>query len=278
MVVGSIKAGYLGIASIDGTMVRCQDFSMNPKQEPKFYDHIFGLRDAAQASLFGGKGDIGALNPQKILWRPGVKIYQGGMSFPLTERIGTLFFDLARTGNDFNLEFAYDCESGRLFEGCKVNSYTFTVTAGDLATVNVDIIGMKASPTGGLSYDVDEKLLTWDDFQIASASLDTSIQSLTLNVNNNCKPVYTAGGNAELKLNPIRIRVGMQEVTGSIAIYNKGAPLRFMEDIAESTPLTITSSSGERSLNVIFKPQERSASIGPVISQLSFVGVDHAMG
>lgn len=281
MAIGYVKAGYMGIADIDGQKIRCTEFSVSPKQEPLFYDHIVGLRDTTpnvDAGVFQGKADIGALNAQKIIWRPGVKTFQGGMSFPLTDLSGASLFNYARTGDNFSLSFQYDCgEIGRTYSSCKVNGYTFSVSAGDICNVQVDIMAIECvEDTFEPSYEEVEKLVTWDDVKLGGLSSPAS--AFTFTINNNCKPIYTAGGNNILKLSPAKIRVGMQEVTGSITFYNKERDLSFMDNITDPTTITLTAGPLETELNVIFKPIEISGRSGPVLSTLAFVGVDHALG
>jgi len=273
-----INAGFLGLAEVNGTKIRCQDFSMNPRQDALFYDHIVGLRDSIPDSIFAGKGDVGNLNIQKTIWRPSVKIYQGGIGYPLIAE--DPLFELARLGDKFDLTFSYDCESGRKFTGCVVNSYTFSVTAGDIASITADIMATGLTDSGSLGrYTEEEKIVTWDDFTITATGsgggdLD-SIQSMTFTVNNNCKPIYTAGANNVFDLNPLTIRVGMQEVSGIISYYGKGADLIYMGDLGS---IDISSTIFNATLNVLFKPQERTSSLGPIISPLPFVGVDYALG
>ncbi len=271
----SINAGFLGLAEVNGSKLRCNDFSMNPRQDALFYDHIIGLRDNIPSTLFGGKGDANQLNKQKVMWRPSVKICQGGIGYPLIET--DPLFELAKKGNSFNLTFAYDCESARTFIDCVVNTYTFSVTAGDIATITADIMARTVTESGPLGiYDAESKMVTWDDFDIITkGGADAEIQSMTFTVNNNCKPVYTAGANNILNLNPLAIRVGMQEVSGSISYYGKGADL---VSIGGEGTITLSSTEFNVDLNVLFKPQERASSIGPVIAPLLFVGRDYALG
>ncbi|MFA7219546.1 MAG: phage tail tube protein [Synergistaceae bacterium] len=281
MAIGNVKAGYMGIADIDGQKIRCTEFSVNPKQEPLFYDHIVGLRDSTpdvDGGVFQGKADIGALNAQKIIWRPGVKTFQGGMSFPLTDLSGASLFNYARTGSNFILSFQYDCnEIGRTYSFCKINSYTFSVSAGDICNVQVDIMAIECVEQIIESvYEEVEKLVTWDDVKLDA--LGTPASSFTFTINNNCKPIYTAGVNEERKLSPAKIRVGMQEITGSMTFYNKERDLSFMDSITDPTTISLAAGPLETELNVIFKPIEISGRSGPVLSTLAFVGVDHALG
>jgi len=282
MAIGDIKPGFSGIAIVDGQLVRCTNFNINPRQDALFYDHTIGLRDNIPGYLFEGKGDNGSLNPQKIIWRPSVKLYQGNIDYPLTSENKGPLFEHAKRGSDFNINFAYNCEIGRTFTNCKVNGYTFTATAGDICNISADIMATNGVDSDGVwqSYTTEEKIVTWDDVKITIENISSPIiNGFTFTINNDCKPVYTAGGNNLLSLNPILLRVGIQEVTGTISFYNKGEILSFMEDIEEPRAIEIKMSDAfSVDMSVIFKPQERTSAISPVISQLSFVGVDFALG
>jgi hypothetical protein len=282
MAIGNINPGFLGIADIGTKRIRCNDFNVNLKQEALFYDHTIGLRDNIPTYLFEGKGDTGQLNPQKIIWRPGVKICQGGIGFYMDEDNVSTLFDEAKRGSDFDMSFTYTCNDiKRNFYGCKVNNYTFSVTASDIATVSADIMAMDMEDSTGIDlYTEERKIVTWDDIKVIVDGVgDIPIQSITFSVNNNCMPIYTAGANNDNSLSPLKIRVGMQEITGTISYYNKGDSLKFFEDVISPSTINITSSDGYSvNLNVIFKPQERAGSVSAVISPLAFVGVDFALG
>jgi hypothetical protein len=272
----SIKAGFLGYAIVDGIIIRCNDFSLNPKQDVLFYDHIVGLRDSIPSSIFSGKGDIGNLNIQRKVMRPGVKICQGGINYPMIE--SDPLYMLAKTADDFDLSFNYSCNSiKRTFINCKVNNYNFTITSGDFATVSVDIIAqtVSESESGADLYNDEIKMITWDSFSISTPVIDSFINSFSLTINNNCNPVYTAGANNVLNLNPLGIRVGMQEISGTISYYSDCAPLA---GVGEPTTIQIASTGISEELNVVFKPQEINGSIGPMICPLNFVGINYALG
>ena len=275
MAFGQIHAGYLGYAIVGGSTLRCSDFNVNPRQDMLFYDHTRGLRDSAYGGLFSGKSDASAHNAQKVLGRPSVKIHQGSITYYLTERGGDPLYKMAANGDEFNMAFKYTCGVGRVFTYCRVNSYTFTATAGDIVTINAEIICRNCSDSGIDSiYSTMEKLVTWDAVQV-SGPADLPMQSVSFTINNNCIPIYTAGGNKSLNLNPVKIRVGMQDVNGSIGYYNKGIGLHFL-DAASRSVLGISAPGFSAQLNVIYKPEERTASVSPVISSLPFVGVDVA--
>ena len=285
----AINGGYLGIAQINGNKFRCTAFTVNVKQDVQFYDHILGLRDSAPSGN-SIKGDVGELNVQKYAWRPGVKVVSGNISFPAT--VGSLqqVYDLAQTGDDFTLRFDYSCpgEVRRTFSFCKINSMSFSVTAGDIVNVELDIIGraIVEDEDGSPRFRTSQKLITWDVVRVTSDSSD-EVFSLNFTVNNNCMPIYTAGSNQTNDLFPKKIRVGMQEVTGIISYYKKGVDYVGLNASTDLSRIGIDI----RNLNdrcddgafveelcVIYKPIERSGNIGAIINSLPFVGVGRALG
>ena len=102
MAQGDIKPGYLGILDLNGQKIRCTAFNVVPRQEPLFYDHIIGLRDSIPSTVFDDKQDDGSLNAQKKFWRPSVKIYQGGISYPMTQYSANKLACSLRSGNGGN--------------------------------------------------------------------------------------------------------------------------------------------------------------------------------
>jgi hypothetical protein len=286
----ALKGGYMGLCVVDGLKVRVTDFNVNVRQEVQFYDHIIGLRDSFPQGLLT-KGDVGAENPetneiniQKYFWRPGVKICSGGFSFPATVANLQKVYDLARTGDDFTLKFTYACDDvQRTFFNCKINSFSFSVSAGEVATIQVDVMGRNMTEdTGSNNYDGSEKLLTWDAINITSNSVHP-VQLFNFTVNNSVMPIYTAGDNKDLLLFPQALRVGMQQVTGTIVYYIKGVGY---EDLDKDTTFDTIKiliedrceEDFEETLCVIYKPIERASSLRALLHTLPFVGVGQAMG
>jgi hypothetical protein len=285
----AIKGGYMGLCEVDGLEIRVSSFSVNVKQEVQFYDHIIGLRDSAPFGLFS-KGDSGNLNVQKYFWRPGVKIVSGSFSFPATTEALQKTFDLVKTGDDFTLKFSYACDDvKRVFEFCKVNSFSFSVSAGEIATVQVDVMGRAIEEEIGVSprYRDPEKLLTWDAINLTTISTDP-IQLFNFTVNNSCMPIYTAGSNNSGDLLfPKEIRVGMQQLTGSLVYYVKGVDYEGLDQFSADEIIKIEISDKcvnlleptfSEELCVIYKPVERAGSTGALLHTLPFVGVGRALG
>jgi hypothetical protein len=253
--------------------IYCSDFSVNVKQDLLFYDHTIGLRDSI-AGFMNLKEDAGARNKQGVIARGGVKIIQGSLSFPLTNIAPKAFFNLAKTGDDFDISFYYTCnDSIRAFAKCKVNSYTFRVTAGEIATVSVDIIGCElGSPSSSTRPpSVEGKLITWDQFSVGSSEFSsTDVASLEFTINNNCIPIYTSKSNDTNSLLPKEIRVGMQKLTGAIGIY--GVPRS--NSISGDGTVQIGGLMNE-TLEVIYLPTESNGQTGVVVTSCRFVGRDH---
>jgi len=273
----------MGLCEVDGLKIRVSNFNVNVKQEVQFYDHIIGLRDSVPIGL-STKGDVGALNVQKYFWRPGTKICTGGFSFPATVENLQKTFDLARSGDDFTLRFNYACDDvERTFEFCKVNSFTFSVSAGEIATIQVDVMGRLMDETVGSNpYDEAQKLLTWDAVKITSAS-SNPVQMFNFTVNNSCLPIYTAGANNTSDLFPKTIRVGMQSVTGTIVYYIRGIDFEDLNNDStfDTIKIKIEDPCGDdfdETLCVIYKPIERASSLKALLHTLPFVGVGKALG
>jgi hypothetical protein len=290
----SINPGYIGYADIGGTLVRCNDFSVNVKQEPLFYDHIIGLRDTIPTNIYDIKGPLtdpvasGTLyNPQKILWRPGVKISQGGFTFPWTDDTissGTggspMLWEEARGAGEFDMDFYHTSDIARKFTGCKINTYSFKISAGDIVTSSMDIMAIheESLDASGLEQiSTSNKIVTWDAVSIASDIIGSNtIVSLEFSINNALIPIYTAGSNANPynSLEAKEIRAGMQQLTGNLTFYDANS-LNFLESIADANTITVSIGDFSFNLTVIFNPMTQPAAVGPVIRTLPFTGVDY---
>lgn len=287
----SVKAGFMGYVEVDGILIRCTDYNLKLTQEASFYDHIIGLRDTIPTDILGAKGDSGttgsAGNEQKIFWRATTKIVEGTVSYPLAELSANAFYDAAYTGDwlsDVNVY--YSCETGKTFNLCKVNTYSFNATAGEGANISVGLMGAYVEDAGAPPiYDTPEKLITFDEIEIIGTGADDRIVSFEFNINNNCMPIYTAGTNlgvggvtggiSNLVVNDIR--VGMQTLSGSITFYNDAGPA---DDFVETdTPVTIGITAGTFSatLNVLLWYPERQGATSAYVRTVTFGGVEVAV-
>ncbi len=272
-----ISGGYLGKLTVDGTVVRCDSFSVNLTQTPLFYEHTIGLRDNIPTTPAGAKGDTAFNNnPQNSIYRPSVKSITGSFSFPLSSNNAKVGFDRAKDGNPFTITYGYGCDLLRTLTGCRVKGYTIKVSATEVAKASVEV--MCTGITEG-SYSPDgtggqEKLITWDAVSITGIGDPNYVQDFSMTITNDCKYVYTAGVNNEYNLAPATIRIGMQSVKGSIVYYNGGTVVPLVADLSVNKDL-IANFAGLLSfnLNCVFSPIERAGSISPYLSTYTFNGV-----
>lgn len=272
----NICPGYTGLLDIGAGSaagsIRCTDFDVNTRQEVEFYDHIIGLRDTITDDVKGGGAPP---QIQRTFWRAGTRLVSGSFSFPATEYAYKRPFFLSRTADFFDMAFIYYSGLARTFRYCRVNSFNMSIVAGDILTMSVDVMGMvMAEGAAATTYEGPEKLITWDKVQVTLGDLDIIIQGLQLDINNNIQPVYTCQSNIDHLLEPLVLRVGMQEITGVISVYNDGGSSENISDIDEPIELTITVADMTWKCPVVLMPVQRSGAIGPNISTMPFVGVD----
>jgi len=276
--MSNLCPGYTGLLfGPEESKIRCTDFGVIRQQPPLFYDHVIGLRDTIPVGM-ETKGEGATINIQKTIERPGVKIISGGFSFPATELNCGVFFDKMKYGDYFDFAFIYSgADKGFKFIDCRVNTYSFSVTAGDIATISVDILGKDAEPYGRKSeYVVAEKMITWDKVQVANAPGGSSgVQGIDFSVNNNLIPIYTSNNNVSENLKVKEIRVGMQEMTGALTVYRK-YDANF--DLSSPTTMTLTCPGLATPLNVVFQPTQPASALGPIITKIPFTGIDKAFG
>ena len=283
--MADLKAGYIGIAQLEsGLKIRCIDFNVNPQQDALFYNHAIGLNDTVPTNS-STKGEVvGTIQTQRRIWRPSPIALSGGMSFPATEGNLQEMFDHMKYGTYFNLDFEYYCETQRKFTNCRLNSYNFSITAGDIINTTVDLQALDVEDnTGHIGNSDPEKLITWDKVEISisgDSGIDNSyIQGLDINVNNNLTPIYTANpGTAMDNLLPYDLRLGMQEVTGNLTLFLKEGREYIPTTLTDAIVISITAPSFTTDVNVVLRPRDLNGAIGPIVTSIPFVGVDKAFG
>jgi len=294
--MATVNPGYKGIATIDGKQIRCSDFGCNQNQEVLFYNHTIGLNDTIPTNA-NTKGEaVGVIQTQQKFMRPSPISIEGGMSFPATKSLNNNInfediFDFAKYGNYFDIDYKHYCEGGRKFFNCRVNTFEFSVTAGDIVNIVLTVMGMDMEDSDSLvSYTDPEKMITWDgvsvDFEgdTGGVDLSDSIRSLSFNINNNITPIYTAIPNTSIgdidsykNFLPKDLRIGMQIVTGSLEIYVKDGR-DFLDPLTGQGVLSVSCGSFNTDINAIFAPKQIPGAVGPVIIIVPFVGVDKAFG
>lgn len=276
-----IDVGYMGIANIGGEITRCTSFNVSPTQELLFYDHVQGLNDTMTGGTTKGEA-IGRPVIQRTICRPARISIGGNISFPLTSgsAAGVELFKYASRGDVFDVEFTHTCGKITAFSGCRVNSFSFNITAGDVASVSADILATSIESKSGSSsnYTSLEKLITWDavTVEVNNDIGKDLINSFSLDINNNAQYIYTAAtDNPSGKLGPLEIRLGTQSVTGMIGVYNK-KDVVFLDEGSGYNIITVTCR-GSLGFIVksVFLPSTIEGVTGAVISNVPFVGVDY---
>ena len=292
---GLVNAGYRGIADIAGTQLRFADANITARQEIEAPDLVMG--DWDRDAYVYGKIEVG-----------------GSISGPVTETFvsalsGTSLLEWAcgrttdcgeLTTNDVHLY--YYCGSDREFTNLYVNSFNFSVAAGEVSQFSLDVIGTGAQDFGTTSpapaFQDAEKLLTWDKVNVSllSSSSDTQggdpgsfvglgFSNFEFTVNNNVQPLYGLG---QADLFPFDIVPGIRQISGSLSVYNtpsfNGADafdnycagnesvLRF------SLGSTCIGQTIDVDLRVRFHRIEPTLNSGAIISTVGFTGVSHQSG
>ena len=296
----SVRAGYMGLAEFvstqGSTQVRCTSFGINPSQDVLFYNHVIGLKDTIPSNN-ASKGenlDLTFANIQRRIWRPSPISISGGVSFPATETSLSNLFALARYGNYFDVNFNYYCDSegitknAKIFKDCRINGFDFAVTAGDILNVTLDVVAKNILTSNtNVSYKIPEKLITWDKVPVVVSNAPfsvtkTLIQGVNFKINNNIQTIYTAVSSTTQtgttqSLLPSDLRVGMQEVSGSLTVYlDAGETFIPVDPSLPISNITITTPSLTLSMTVVFKSNQMEGAVGPIMTELPFVGVDYS--
>ncbi|MFA5313976.1 MAG: phage tail tube protein [Methanomassiliicoccales archaeon] len=271
-----IYPGYLGALSIGGgSKIRCTDFNVNYSQDILFYNHIIGLLDNITD---GTKLEGASPNIQRTFWRAGTRVVNGSFTFPLAETSYKAMFDLARNATYFDMAFLYYCNGvSRRFTSCRVNTFSFRSMAGDVATMTIDVMGIGIEEANSsFQNSSPEKLITWDLINVNAPEVTDPIQGIEVTINNNCIPIFTAGGNTikNYELTPWVIRVGTQEISGIISAYTNGRPTSSIHTVTTPSNLVIKIKDTEYKCPIVYRPTNRAAATNAIIAQLPFVGVD----
>jgi hypothetical protein len=131
-----VKVGYLGSLDVDGSQYRCTAMSSSPQQSVMPYKHVIGLNDTVTASDTKGES-VGAIQPQKNLWRPSMELITGSFSLLLEEDKEEICFEQIKRGNYID---------GGIFDNCK--SLDINVQNEIIPIYTIDNDGFSDSPFG----------------------------------------------------------------------------------------------------------------------------------
>jgi len=297
--------GYRGIAIINNKNIRCLDFNVNATQEVSFYKHVMGLNDTLiGATNASSKGEtVGTIGNQNIFWRPSPISIEGSMSFPACGDDSTVnfsdLFGYAKYGNYFNITFKHYCGEGEKYSACRISNFTFSVAAGDTVKISASVLAadMEYSDVIAPLVTTAEKIMTWDTVNITITDPDaggittTSFNNFQFTINNNANNVYTAkpyskeSYSSYKSLLPRDIRLGTQEVTGSLSMYSKQGREFITALIGKDGPATIELKCGPSAtpifttkINAIFLPIQLAGAPTVSIIEVPFIGVGKAFG
>jgi len=155
----------------------------------------------------------------------------------------------------------------------RIASMTIDLKAGDVSRFSTEVVGAEYVADNGSSSMVDcQKLLTWDVCTVSATPVSDPISSFTLTISNPPMPIYTAKWSQDPEsggMMPQKIRVGMQEVSGTIGVY--GDP---QVNIPSSGTVKFGLRDVEKEIRAVFSQPRDEGSGGPYVRTISFNGAN----
>ena len=260
-----LQSGYMGLLT-KPSKVRCTSFSVNNSQDILFYNPVYGIDRGSAAG-----------NKIRRLFRPSVGAITGSFSFPATESAATEYLNYAQSGGFIDeIGFQYFCTGNNFtsFKHCRVNGFEVNAQAGEVVNITVDIgakdLEFKDSTE---TYINSQKLITWDKVTVTSPY--DPIRAVTLKINNNLAPVYTAGDpGGSCNLLPNDLRLGIQELSGSISVYLRKGQAFIPTTQPQADSLGISFPGFDITAKVFYRTTQSEGMIGPAVCEIPFTGVD----
>ena len=272
---GDIKPGFMGYAAIGNQVLLINSFSFNAEQDIQFYDHTVGLRDSVPTTLNSTKGDTSwYLHPQKSIYRPGVIAINGTLDATMDDTTCTTLFNYAKKGDTIDaLQYIYNCKLQRTFKKCRINTFTLSASAGDVVKTNASFLALDLSESqdDGTPQTNSSKIVTFDKVGITCYDIDAPIITFSMTINNSAAYVYSAGTNLSSNLLPKEIRMGVQDVRGTMTFYTKGVDWKHVGQTVSTINVVIGTLSFK--LQCMFLPIKRDGAVGAIVSTLPFIGV-----
>jgi hypothetical protein len=277
-----LKPGFMGYVKVDNNVIRCSALNGKINQDVLSYDTIYGLLDDKTKKKGVTEGEK-RIHPQKPFWRGGTRIAEFSFSFPCTESDYDVVWNLAKEASTFDLSMTFDCETSYSFDSPKIGSLSISATAGDIVQMSVSGIAYNMIETTGLSFtgssfseeQLTEKILTWDACSVSLDAYDEPIESLSLNLKNDLKPIFTNANNSSSDdpLTMFDLRVGLQQIDGSISYFKENS-IGFIDHTSEKKVLSVSIYEEEYKLNVIDRPLDYQGRILPYLVSVPFVAVE----
>jgi len=203
--MGQLRKGFRGIVQIDDDiLLRVSTVDIQRRQEA-----IPFLPTYAGTEL-------------RRIWRRGTGTIGGSISFPLTENKAHLLAAYAIERTEFEMVVHYYGGQAKFYEGCVVNSMSFSCNAGDVVSVQMNISATTIDSVNRTqTYTKGEKLVTWDKciVDFSSAYEDSILQAFTYNIDNDIKTIHT-----QKRLLPTFLNPAIQDVTGNFEFYDFELP------------------------------------------------------
>ena len=267
-----IRMTYMGTFNFGGSALFCTDMSASIDVKPLVYDHVYGLTDVGSGDSKGGMPGSGAGHIQKKIYRWSPKLPKGNASGPVAADggINALLKNAIAGGGGGNANFNFCSGAGASITDAVISNLTINATGGDVCSYSCEIVGMSLGGGGGATPPPCDQLLTWDMINVgvsAGSGAAAGVYSFSLTVSNPVIPIYTAGSNQSGDLYPKTLRIGMQEVSGSIGLNRSGGT------IVGPGSVIFTLGGVGTGVRVVFPVASDNANTGRFISTLPFHGV-----
>jgi hypothetical protein len=245
----TIAAGYTGYADIAGVGgLRFSSASVGIAQDVIIPDMAEGTRYRYGYAMGGA-------------------VTQGSISGPLIAgQVGALWA-AAKAAAMTTVSITYYAGATITME-CIINSFSFSVSAGDVAQYSMDFMGMSTSGGGGGGGGpVEDVLLTWDKINYGGAC---EVQAIEVSLSNNCTPVY---GLNQSDLWPCTILPGKLTVTGSITYYGIPGDMDAQLQLGGEVNENLIIYDNVPNMDAIYHAVSPSGSVGPVVYTQNFTCV-----
>lgn len=289
--MANARMSYIGRCQVEGILIPTTSMNSAIENNISFYEHTVGLQDTnftgdqtkgpnPNPDLSGGYNQI-----QRKIFRYSPSIVKGKMSGPISSNDTTInvknLIEHAIKGTEITtMDFIYfsspsgsGTNEGHQMLNSLIESLTINISSGEVANFDANIISksMVDTPSFTTQSSVCSKLLTWDKCSIIS-SLVGDIQNFSIVIKNNVIPIYVSGSTVPTNnyYGPYALRLGMQEVTGTIGTYGFNTWNNANADI-----LTFKLGNNEWKLNIRYNPTASNAtgSNEPYVSSTPYTGV-----
>lgn len=207
--MATVHKVYMGSCSVGGAKLACTNITAGLEIRPGFFDHVIGKLDNNASS----KGAGGNQKIQKRFWR-----YMPGLAKLNASGVGTegSLGSLVNAALNCTLVSAscsfWNGGDGQDITNGYISNLTIDCRAGDNINFTVEVTGKDIGSRTGQGAFNCSRLSNWTGIKISSG-VGNQYVGFSLTINNPIKPVYTSA----IGYLPDELRVGMQEITGSVS-------------------------------------------------------------